>query len=227
MSRSIDVSLPGAVVFDCDGTLLDSERVTAESMAEVLASMGHELAAGDVAAMVGHPWPHTRAYLVERFGLDDDDVAAYREGMRAHAVPRLRDPTLVFDDVLDVIDRLQAADVPMAVCTSSGRDHLERVLDLAPLRGVFDAAVAREDTPRHKPDPLPYVTAIARLASATGRELAAARVSVVEDSWAGVAAGVAAGCWTVAVDRGADLHDLDHAHAVVRRLTVDALVRRA
>ncbi|NIS34808.1 MAG: phosphatase, partial [Actinobacteria bacterium] len=50
-------------------------------------------------------------------------------------------------------------------------------------------------------------------------------VTVVEDSWAGVAAAVAAGCFTVAVDRGAGLHDLDHADLVVQRLTVQALRR--
>ncbi len=217
--------LPSAVVFDCDGTLVDSERVTVEAMEQALASMGHDLGTDDVAAMVGHPWPHTRAYLVDRFGLDDEDVAAYRAHMREHVAPRLRDPGLVFDDVARVVGQLREREVPLAVCTSSGRDHLETVLRQGPLQGAFRATVAREDTERHKPDPTPYTTAIERLGAATGRDLSPDEVTVVEDSWAGVAAAVAAGCFTVAVDRGAGLHDLDHADLVVQRLTVQALRR--
>lgn len=226
MSTEGDAALPSAVVFDCDGTLVDSERVTTESMREVLASMGHDLREDDLAAMIGHSWNHTRGYLVERFGLDDDDVVGYRAAMADLAGPRMSDASLVFSDVRDVIGRLRASDVPLAVCTSSARAHLTTVLSLAPLRDVFAASVAREDTDRHKPDPVPYITVIGRLAAAVDRELDPTAVAVVEDSWAGVAAGVAAGCWTVAVDRGTGLHDLGHADVVVDHLTVDALVRR-
>jgi len=217
-----DAVLPDAVLFDCDGTLLDSETVTVRSMTAALAEQGHVLTEEHVARMVGHPWPRTRGLLVELFGMTDRDMARYRTTMRRTAIPLLGDPALVFDDVAAVLDQLTEHNVPLAVVTSSGREHLERVLDLAPLRGRFDVQVAREDVEEHKPSPLPYATALQQLRRLTGRELA--RVSVVEDSHAGVAAGVAAGCWTVAVDRGAGLHDLDHADLVVQRLEPSHLV---
>jgi HAD superfamily hydrolase (TIGR01509 family) len=213
--------LPDAVLFDCDGTLLDSETVTVSAMRSALAEQGHDLTHEHVARMVGHPWPHTRDLLVELFGMTDADIATYREAMRRSAVPLLEDPDLVYDDVVEVLDRLAAASVPLGVVTSSGRLHLDRVLALAPLRDRFVVRVAREDTTQHKPSPVPYQRAWAGLRRATGRPLE--QVTVVEDSHAGVAAGVAAGCWTVAVDRGAALHDLGHADRVVRRLSLDDL----
>ncbi len=219
------MSLPDAVLFDCDGTLLDSETVTVRSMTAALAELGHELTDEHVALMVGHPWPRTRALLVELFGMTDEDFARYRETMRRTAVPMLEDPDLVFEDVVAVLDELAAQDVPVAVVTSSGREHLDRVLALEPLAGRFPVQVAREDVPEHKPSPVPYLTALEGLRRRTGRELAQA--TVIEDSHAGVAAGVAAGCWTVAVDRGAGLHELHHADLVVEQLRTEHLTATA
>ncbi len=213
---------PDAVLFDCDGTLLDSETVTIDAMRRVLDELGHTLAEEDVARMVGHPWPRTRALFTELYGMGPDELAEYERRMRRDGGLALDDPALVFDDVVEVLDALDAAAVPLAVVTSSGREHLARVLELAPLRDRFAVRVAREDVPEHKPSPVPYLTALAQLRDATGRPLEA--VTVVEDSHAGVAAGIAAGAWTVAVDRGAGLHDLGHADRVVTRLHVDDLV---
>ena len=210
--------LPDAVLFDCDGTLVDSETVTVRSMRIALGELGHTLTDEHVARMVGHPWPRTRRMLIDLFGLTEDDLTAYHDVMARTARPLLEDPDLVFDDVVAVLDELAAHDVPVAVVTSSGREHLARVLDLAPLRDRFAVRVAREDVPEHKPSPLPYLHALEGLREVTGRVLDG--VTVVEDSHAGVAAGVAAGCWTVAVDRGAGLHDLSHADLVVERLEV-------
>lgn len=213
---------PDAVLFDCDGTLLDSETVTVDAMRRVLGELGHTLTDDHLALMVGHPWPRTRALFGELYGMGADEVAEYERRMRSGGGLALDDPALVFDDVLAVLDDLRAADVPLAVVTSSGRTHLDVVLDLAPLRDRFAVRVAREDVPEHKPSPVPYLTALDELRRVTGRDLATA--TVVEDSHAGVAAGIAAGCWTVAVDRGAGLHDLGAADLVVEQLRTEHLV---
>lgn len=216
--------LPDAVVFDCDGTLVDSERVSSDAMRAALAELGHELTDGDLATMTGRAWSHNRSHLVARFGLSDADVERYVERFGALAIPRFEDDDLVFDDAVDVLGELRAAGVPLAVCTSSSRAHLDRVLSLAPLRGVFDVAVAREDTDRHKPDPMPYLVTVERLGVAVRRPLPPVDVAAVEDSAPGVAAAVAAGCWTVAVDRGAGVHDLSRADVVVERIGLADLV---
>ena len=217
------VSLPSAVVFDCDGTLVDSERVATTAMREALASMGHELTTDDVASLVGRTWVDVRSYMVRRWGLSTSDLEEYQRRQAGIARPRLADPGLVFDDVVTVVDQLAAAGVPLGVCTSSRQGHLDRILRLEPLRDRFVATVAAEDTDRHKPDPTPYLLAIERIGDAVGARLDRADVVVVEDSNVGVAAGVAAGCWTVAVDRGAAIHDLGAAHVVVEDLGLSSL----
>jgi len=214
---------PVAVVFDCDGTLVDTETVTRTAMEASLADVGVELSDETFARMLGHPWPRTLALMQAELGMDAAAVGAYRAGMARRMPDLLDDPTLVFPDVVETLDALGEAGVPVAVCTSSGRDHLRTVLGLPGLRGRFGVQVARQDTEQHKPSPVPYRAALAGLAEELGRPLPAGLATVVEDSAPGVAAGVAAGCRTVGIDRGTRLHDLSAAHVVVAHLTAAVL----
>ena len=204
-------ALPSAVVFDCDGTLVDSERISEDATRDALAGLGHELTEADLAAIVGRPWAANQRYFVERWSLDDDALDEFDQRYRALARPRFADPTIVFGDVVEVLDALALAEVPVAVCTSSTRAHLDTILGLGPLRDRFLATVAAEDTEVHKPDPTPYLLSLRRLGAAVGRTLQPA-------------AGVAAGCWTVGVDRGSGIHDLGAADAVVSRVSLEHLV---
>lgn len=205
-----------AVVFDCDGTLVDSERLSHAAMTEVLAEDGHTVTDADYAAVVGRAWPHTRAYLAERFGYGDEQVDAYLHRARRAFRARLWD-LVVHDDAVQVLDELRARGVPVGVCTSSGREHLELVLDRPELRGRFGACVAREDTDEHKPLPAPYLLAAERLGVAPGRCV------VIEDTPTGIASGRAAGMAVVAVDRGYGL-DLSEADTIVEALDIETLV---
>jgi HAD superfamily hydrolase (TIGR01509 family) len=73
----------------------------------------------------------------------------------------------------------------LGVVSSSGRQEVEPILAAAGLRPYFEVTIFGEDVTRHKPDPLPYLTAAERLG--------VKRVLVVEDSEAGIASGKAAG----------------------------------
>lgn len=206
---------PTAVVLDFDGTTVDSEGVARAAMAQVLAEDGHALTDADHDAVVGRAWPHTRAYLVELMGYDDDGIAAYRRRVRDAFRTRL-DEVVVFDDVATTLASLRQDGVPLAVCTSSGREYLEALLERTGLDQVFDATVAREDTSEHKPDPAPYRLAARRL----GVDPAAC--AAVEDTPAGVEAARAAGMRVLGVDRGLGL-DLRRAHRVVRSVSRSAI----
>lgn len=201
-----------AVVFDFDGTLVDSEHVSHAAMAAVLAEDGHTLTEAEHQAMVGHAWPHTRAFLVELMGYDDAGIASYRERVGVAFRARI-DEVVVFDDAARVLAALHAAGVPLAVCTSSGRSYLDQLLARTGIVDRFAATVAREDTDEHKPDPAPYRLAAQRLG------VAPEACVVVEDTTAGIAAARAAGMRVVAVDRGLGL-DLSGADRVTRALDV-------
>lgn len=206
-----------AVVFDFDGTLVDSERVSRAAMTAVLAEDGYTLTDADHEAVVGRAWPHTRAYLMRTMGYDADGIASYQHRVRRAFRARL-DEVVAFPDAAATLETLAAAHVPVAVCTSSGRTYLERLLDQRGLADLVDGTVAREDTDEHKPLPAPYLLAASRLG------VEAARCVAVEDTPTGVAAARAAGMHVVGVARHLGL-DLSEAHLVVSEVTPAALVQ--
>jgi HAD superfamily hydrolase (TIGR01509 family) len=205
-----------AVVFDLDGTLVDSEPVSWAAMAEVLAEDGHQATDDDLRAVLGRAWPHTRAYLAGLMGYSEADLAAYRPRWQAAFMRRIGE-VRVFEDTAVLLAAVLDRGMPVAVCTSSGRSHLERVLDAVGLSDVFATTVAREDTDEHKPRPAPYLLTSSRLG------VHPARMVALEDSPAGVAAARAAGMTVVGVDRGMGL-DLAVADVVVTQVHVDVLV---
>lgn len=211
-----DLARLTAVVFDFDGTLMDSEHVSRSAMAQVLAEDGHAPTPADHAAIVGHAWPHTRAYLADLMGYDEDGLASYRARVAAAFRARL-DEVQPFPDALRTLDALRAAGVPIAVCTSSSRQYLDQLLEQRGLADRFAATVARQDTEHHKPLPDPYQLAAERLGAAPESCVA------VEDTPAGIAAARAAGMRVVGVDRGLGL-DLSAADRVVATIAPEDLV---
>jgi HAD superfamily hydrolase (TIGR01509 family) len=212
------VTLPDAVVFDCDGTLVDTEPISDASWHEVLGAMGHEVTGDDLAAVLGRPWPHVYDYWAGR--LDVPPSHELRLLVRDSFVRIFDEQVRLFDDAVTVARELKSAGVPLAVCTSSSRQHLDRVFALG-ITDLFDASVSAEDTDRHKPDPAPYLEAARRL------DIDPRACTAIEDSPVGVAAAVAAGMRTIAVVRnGIDPAMLDDAAAVVDRVTIEAILDR-
>jgi HAD superfamily hydrolase (TIGR01509 family) len=211
--------LPAAVVFDCDGTLVDTETISDRTLRAVLARHAYEPTDDDFAAIRGRPWPHTWGRFAEQVGLDDEH--AFRRDVGATFREIFDREGRLFDDAEATARALVERGVPLAVCTSSSRRHLERVLDLG-LRELIDVSVAAEDTERHKPDPAPYLAAAERLGVAPTACVA------IEDSPVGLASARAAGMPTVGVARhGVDPEVLAGADLVVARVDLTAVVAAA
>lgn len=214
-----DLGVLTAVVFDFDGTLVDSERVSRAAMTEVLAQDDYDLTDEDYHNVVGRAWPHTRAYLARTVGYDAEGIDSYKTRVRQAFRDRL-DQVVPFPDTIATLTAVVEAGVPVAVCTSSGRAYLERLLESRGLTGRMTATVASEDTDEHKPMPAPYLLAAERLGVVPERCVA------VEDTPTGIAAARAAGMHVVGVDRGLGL-DVSSAHHVVDEVTPDALITAA
>ncbi len=208
--------LPAAVVFDCDGTLADTESLADQAWTEALADRGYTLTAEDLRAVVGHPYAANLRYFQARVDLGDPEV--FRSGLRRRFLALFETDLVLHEDAIEVVRALAAGGVPIGVASSSTHEHVVRVLDHGSLSSAVQVIVGADDVDEHKPRPGPYLAAAAALG------VAAVHCTAVEDTGVGVAAARAAGMFTVAVLRDHQTpDDLAAADRVVYRLTLPAL----
>jgi HAD superfamily hydrolase (TIGR01509 family) len=201
-----------AVIFDCDGTLVDSEPLAGRAWALALARHGYELAADGLAGAQGLPFEVVHARFAARTPLPDAEV--FWHDYADALMPLLDAELATFPDAIATARGLRERGVPLAVASSSKRARLDRTLARAGLDGLFDVSVAGDEIEHGKPAPDMFLAAAERL-GVQPRECV-----VIEDSPPGVAAGVAAGMATLGVLRDGVAEDaLAGAHRIVRELT--------
>ncbi len=179
-----------AVLFDVDGTLVDSERAHALAMVDVLTAHGHALPEGFDEQATGQPMQLLYEWLMAELGL----ALSYREFLDAnHAAYRVRTAELAMRrGAAEAIDAVRRAGARMAVVSNAERIVLEGNLNAVGLNAIDLVSVSRNDVLRPKPDPEPYLRAAYLL------EVEPAECVVVEDSVPGAMAGLAAGMRVVA-----------------------------
>jgi beta-phosphoglucomutase-like phosphatase (HAD superfamily) len=182
----------GAVAFDLDGLMFDTEALFSRVAAEMLAARGKVLTAEILAAMIGRQAPVAGLAFKTMAGLDEPVEALLAEA-RARFAAQMDGAVHPTPGLFALLDVLGGRRLPAAVATSSRREYAERLLRGHGLRDRFAFVLAAEDVRHGKPDPEIYRTAAARFG------VPAAALLVLEDSPAGIAAAKAAGAVAVAV----------------------------
>lgn len=203
-----------AVIFDCDGTLVDSEPLARTAWARTLEPYGYAVTDADAEATVGLPFPRTHEYFAERAELPgvDETWTAYSGKLFA----LIDDELVPFDDAVGAVRELRVRGIPVGVASSSPRERLHRTLARVGLLEAFDVTVAGDEVTNGKPAPDMFLLCAERLG------VAPEECIVVEDSPPGVQAGRAAGMHTIGVSRsGAPLAG---AHRVVDYLSADLIL---
>ena len=170
------------VIFDCDGVLVDSERLAVRTEAEILTGLG---------------WPLTEADIVERFV---GRSAAYMHQEIERQLGRSVDWDAEFESqcrqvferelapVPGVVEALHRIPVPNCVASSGSHERMRFTLGLT---GLFDRFEGRifsvDDVPQGKPAPDIFLHAAEKMGTPPQR------CAVIEDSVSGVTAGLAAG----------------------------------
>lgn len=181
--------MTAAVIFDCDGVLVDSEVLAAPILAALLTELGLPTTPADVDRdFKGRSWEHGLEVIrTRRAGAEPwpELRDRYRAALFAAFDAELR----AVPGVATALDALDAAGIPRCVASSGDHERIRRGLRGAGLLDRFadEAIFSVEDVARGKPAPDLFQHAAARM----GFEPAA--TVVVEDSVAGVQAGVAAG----------------------------------
>jgi HAD superfamily hydrolase (TIGR01509 family) len=209
-----------AVIFDCDGTLVDSEPLSRTAWERVLAGYGYELTDADIEASVGVPYPRVHAYFAQRAELPAAEP--FWDEFSAELFTLIDSELVLFDDAVEAARELRRRRIPVGVASSSRRDRLHRTLGRAGLLDAFDVTVAGDEVANGKPAPDMFLVAAERL-GAPPEECV-----VIEDSPPGVQAGVAAGMRTIAVCRvpGTEA-SLAGADRILDSVTADAILQSA
>jgi len=174
------------VIFDCDGVLVDSERLSIRLDVELLATLGWPMAEDEVVERwVGRTEAAMRAEIEEHLGRSvEAEWAAFSERY-VEAFAAELEPV---DGVADAVDAVQAAGLATCVASSGDLGKIRRNLAKTGLLHRFDGRLFSADDVEHgKPAPDLFLHAAAAMGVAPGR------TAVVEDSVHGVVAGVAAG----------------------------------
>lgn len=194
MSAPVRAALPGglqAVLWDLDGTLVDTEPYWIGAEYRLVESFGGSWDDEHAHALVGNPLLVSAAYLREHGGVELP-LSEIVDRLLTEVVADVRREVVWRPGVRRLLAELRAAGVPCAMVTMSYEVLAATVADRLPA-GTFDTLVTGDQVSNGKPDPEAYLTAAARLGVEPSRCLA------IEDSPAGVASAEAAGCVVLAV----------------------------
>lgn len=211
-----------AVIFDCDGVLVDTEPLHYRAFQTVLGPLG-----------LGHSYEH---YLEHYIGFDDRDafLEAFREAGREldgealthlihakekvlHGMINLGIPG--FPGVVALVRDLVAHRVPLAVASGALRREVEAFVHGLELTGHFSVIVAADDVERSKPDPETYLKALDRLRVSLSQEaLDPGSCLAIEDTPAGIQSAKGAGLCVIGVTNSFPADQLKGADHIVASL---------
>jgi HAD superfamily hydrolase (TIGR01509 family) len=187
---------PAAVLWDLDGTLLDSEKLWDIPLYELTEKLGGELSIETRQAMVGSNVPVTMRLIYTEVGITDPSPEQLADG--AAWIDRRMAEVFRGDlpwrpGAADALAMVHEAGLPMALVTSTQRDLTEIALDTIG-RSLFRVTICGDEVDgQNKPLPEPYLKAARTLG------VNPASCVAIEDSPTGVTSAVAAGCSVLVV----------------------------
>jgi HAD superfamily hydrolase (TIGR01509 family) len=203
------------VLFDMDGTLVDSEKVWDIALKELAQRAGGKLSEQARIAMIGSNMGRSMQILRDDLGQPDRPEAPDVAWLTDRVFELFGNGLVWRPGAYELLRAVRAAGVPTALVTSTGRRLVEAALDTLG-RENFDVIVCGDEVRMPKPDPEPYRTAA---------ELLGVRIEdcvAIEDSATGMASAVASGAAVLAVPAELELPPTDGVRLLATLEGVDA-----
>jgi pyrophosphatase PpaX len=190
------------VLFDLDGTLIDSGPIILASMQHAVRTvLGREIPVEELGTTIGG-----QGIVAQMTAIDADHADELLDVYREHN-DGLHETLEAFDELLELLPGLRAEGRKLGIVTAKRHRTVDLALARFPaLASSFDVVVAHEDTERHKPDPEPVLLAVKQLGGSPEE------AAYVGDSPFDIGAAKAAGVFAIAVGWGG-IHPDERLHA--------------
>lgn len=175
------------VLFDLDGTLIDTNELINQSFLYTFEQFGQHFSREEIKAFNGPP-------LLDTFrGISEENAEEMIEAYRTHNLRYHDDYVTAFPDVVETVQQLKDAGIKIAIVSTKARQSVHKGLELVGLNGMFDVIITLDEVTHAKPHPEPIHKALTLLDSQAEHAL------MVGDNYQDIEAGKNAAVATAAV----------------------------
>ena len=201
-----------AVLWDMDGTLIDSEPLWIEEERRLMESLGIEWTDEDARYCLGGPMVRVDEYMRQRSG-QDFQPGALSSRLLEMVEARFSGPLPFAPGALELLEELERIGTPLALVSASPRNLIDQAMNSFG-KDRFNVIVSNNDVRKPKPDPEGYLLAAERL------QVDIRRTLIIEDSIPGIGAAQASGAFVLGI---AHFNELPESPRTIQRLSLKGL----
>ncbi len=144
-----------SIIFDLDGTLLNSEKRNALGLLNILQIKAQktELTIDDIIPKMGRPG----RLILQDFGISEDDMDDYLNAWIESVYDESQKPIELFQGILGLLEDLKKQSIPCGIVSSKSREIYNIEQEYLNIHDYFNHIILADDTPFHKPHPAPLL----------------------------------------------------------------------
>ena len=201
------------ILWDCDGTIMDTERLYAYAWQTHLKQFGLSIPEDEIKQFVGVDDRIVHSFYSDQVDLENFDQTMHKLGF---IIENSLDERIIFQDSKQVLYQLSQLEHKQACVSASPYGLLSKKLQKFNVDSYFDFVIGGDQVSRNKPYPDIYNRAIEKLGTSYNL--------VIEDSPTGISSGKASGSYVLAIDRGMfSKEQLSEADQIVKMLDLEII----
>ena len=201
------------ILWDCDGTIMDTERLYAYAWQTHLKQFGLSIPEDEIKQFVGVDDMIVHSFYSDQVDLENFDQTMHKLGF---IIENSLDERIIFQDAKQLLYQLSHLEFKQACASASPYNLLSKKLQKFKVDSYFDFIIGGDQVNRNKPYPDIYNKAIEKMGTSYNL--------VIEDSPTGILSGKASGSYVLAIDRGMfSKEQLSEADQIVEMLDIEII----